>query len=103
MARIKGLITVLFDFSFSEFIIFRIIRILYALFIFLAGLASLVIISAGFNLGFGQGILSLLIAPLLFLLYVISTRVALETLIVSFQTAENTRRIAENTESLRTP
>ncbi|MDH6097562.1 DUF4282 domain-containing protein [Anabaenopsis sp. FSS-46] len=103
MGKTKGFITVLFDFSFSEFIIFRIIRILYAVSIFVAGSVSLVIISGGFNLGFSPGILSLLIAPMVFLFYVTLSRAGLETLIVTFHTAENTRRIAENTESLRTP
>ncbi len=103
MARSRGFFTVLFDFSFSEFITLRIIGVLYAIGIFFVGLGALGIIIGGFRGGFLPGIGSLLLAPLAFLLYVILIRVGLEGFIVAFRTADNTGRTADNTENLRNP
>ncbi|MBD2694926.1 DUF4282 domain-containing protein [Anabaena catenula] len=103
MARSRGFFTVLFDFSFSEFITPSIIGVLYGIGMFFAGLGGLGIILSGFNQGFFPGIVSLLLAPLVFFLYIIFIRVGLEGLLVAFRTAANTGRTADNTESLRNP
>ncbi len=88
-------LSALFDFSFSEFVTTKIIKILYGIFIALAVVAALVAIISGFTNSVGQGILMLILSPLVFLLYVIMARVWLELVIVIFRIAENVGEIAE--------
>jgi len=88
-------LSALFDFSFSEFVTTKIIKILYGILIVLAGVAALVAIISGFTNSVGQGILMLILSPLVFLLYVILARVWLELVIVIFRIAENVGEIAE--------
>lgn len=90
----KGFFGSLFDLSFSSFITTKIIRFLYALMIFFSGIAALVIIVNGLSRGFIWGLGSLIIAPLLFLLYVILGRIFLELAIVIFRIAENIAEIS---------
>jgi hypothetical protein len=88
--------TSLFDFSFSEFITTKIIKILYGLSIVLNGFFALFLIVIGFGRSTVAGILMLLIvAPLVFLLGVIYTRVLLENMIVLFRIGENIQEIAK--------
>ena len=101
MARPRSFFEQLFDFSFSEFITPKIVGVLYAIGILGISIASLGILGAGFQSG--NGIVTLLVTPLIFLLYIIFLRVGLETLVVAFRTSENTKRTAENTENLRNP
>ena len=84
----------LFDFSFSEFVTTKIIKILYGILIVLAGIAALVAIIAGFIDSAGRGVLMLVLSPLMFLLYVIMARVWLELVIVIFRIAEHVGEIA---------
>ena len=79
----------LFDFSFKQFISPRIVKFLYRLSMILAGLMALSLIIVGFEASMWLGILTLLIgAPLLFLLTVISNRVALELILVIYRMAD---------------
>lgn len=88
--KVEGFFKSLFDFSFSSFITTRVIKILYILFVLGAAIASLVIIIFGFSQSAGTGILNLLIvAPLVFLIWVISARVYLEIIIVVFRIGED--------------
>ena len=88
-------LSALFDFSFSEFVTTKIIKILYGILIALAVVAAFVAIIAGFIDSAWQGILMLILSPFLFLLYVIMARVWLELVIVIFRIAENVGEIAE--------
>lgn len=97
MARQRGFFDKLFDFSFSEFVAVQIIGVVYAIGLILLGLAALGIIIAGFSQGFTSGIVTLVVAPLAFFLYVILLRIGLEGFVAAIRTAENTRIIAENT------
>ena len=79
----------LFDFSFNQFISPRIMKFLYSLSMILAGLMALFLIIVGFETSMWLGILALLVgAPLLFLLTVISNRVALELILVIYRMAD---------------
>lgn len=91
----KGFFASLFDLSFTEFVTTRIIKVLYVLAIILAAIASLAMLIGGFSRGAGGAIMGLILAPLLFLLYVIMARVWLEVIIVLFRIAENTGRMVE--------
>jgi hypothetical protein len=94
-----------FDFSFSQFVGPKIVKFLYGLSILFAVLLALSFIIAGFNASSLVGILALLIvAPLTFLLTVMSSRVLFEAVLVIFRMAdrvENIRliNIEENSES----
>lgn len=93
-----GFFQALFDFSFTEFVTSKIIKLLYGLSILFAGIIALTIIIVGFSAHAGAGILALLIfAPLIFLVSVIYSRVLLEIIIVVFRISENTAEIAQNT------
>ena len=91
-----GFFQALFDFSFTDFVTSKIIKLLYGLTIFFAAIIALIIIIAGFSAHPGAGILALLIvAPLIFLISVIYGRVLLEIIIVIFRIAEHTAEIAQ--------
>jgi len=83
-----------FDFSFSQSVGLKIAKFLYGLSILFAVLLALSFIAAGFNASAWLGILALLIvAPLTFLLIVLSSRVVLEAVLVIFRTADRVENI----------
>ena len=86
----------LFDFSFSEFVTTKIIKVLYGITLVIAALIWLGVLVAMFSSGSGVwGFLGvLIIAPIGFVVQVIFTRVGYEILIVVFGIAENTRDMA---------
>jgi len=91
----KGLVELMFDLSFSEFVTARLIKVLFILGVVLSVLGVLGMIIAGFSAGAGRGILMLILSPLIFLLYVLVVRIWCELIIVVFRIAENTSRLAE--------
>lgn len=95
MQESKSFLSALFDFSFSEFITIKIIKVLYVIGIILAGIAALFMIGGGFGTSFFAGILALIISPIIFLLYVLVVRIWLELIIVLFKIADNTKIMAE--------
>jgi len=94
----KGFFAALFDFSFSEFITSRLIRILYALKLIVAALIALMIMVVGFRSGFFAGIGGIILAVLFFFIIAIVARVWLEILIVIFRIAEDVHKLAESKE-----
>ena len=84
----------LFDFSFSQFVTTRLVRLLYAIEIVIAALVAIGVIIWRFSEGVGSGIVALIVAPLVFLLVVIFIRVQLEIIIVIFRIAEYLRDMA---------
>jgi hypothetical protein len=91
----QGFLGSIFDLSFTEFITIRIIKFLFILGIILAAIGTLLLIVTGFSNGIGAGILSLVLSPLIFLVYVLLARVWCEMIIVIFRIAENTGRLVE--------
>jgi len=92
----KGFFQALFDFSFSAFITPKLIKVLYILFMIMIGLGCLAFVIAAFAANAAAGILVLLIvAPIIFLFYVIMARVYLELVIALFRIAENTTELVE--------
>jgi len=89
-----GFFRALFDFSFTEFVTTRLIRLLYAIGVLIAALSTLLTIITGFNRGAGAAIITLILAPLIFLLVVILARVWLEIIIVVFRIAEYLREMS---------
>ena len=95
MREKKGFLGALFDFSFSEFITVKLIKILYILGIIFSTIVAIIFIVSGFNISTGVGIIFLILSPIIFLLYVILIRIYLEIIIVIFKIAENTKQLAE--------
>jgi len=104
MGQAKGFFESLFDFSFTSFITSKIIKMLYGLSIAGAALLALVLITAGFNVSAGTGLFTLIfLAPLVFLLGVIYSRVILELVIVLFRISEHAAEIARQTQGPSNP
>ena len=99
----KGFLGNLFDLSFTEFITTRVIKVLFILAIIFSAIAAIAIIISGFVGGALQGIVLLVILPILFLVCVILARVWLELVIVIFRIAENTGRLAEQGQGAAAP
>ena len=84
-----GFLQTLFDFSFNHFFTPKIIKLLYGLSIFSAGLIAVLFIIFGFSASPGFGIFALLIgAPLIFLLTVVCSRIYLELMVAIFRIAD---------------
>ena len=91
----KDFLGSIFDLSFTEFITIRIIKFLFILGIILAAIGTLLLIVTGFSNGIVAGILSLILSPLIFLVYVLVARIWCEMIIVIFRIAENTGRLVD--------
>lgn len=91
----QGFLGSIFDLSFTEFITIRIIKFLFILGIIFAAIGTLLLIVTGFSNGIGAGILSLVLSPLIFLVYVLLARIWCEMIIVIFRIAENTGRLVD--------
>ena len=83
----------LFNLSFDKFISLKIARFIYALILVIGTLGLFFGIINSFMQGFLSGIGSLFGLTALFLIYMISIRMALEGLIAGIRTAENTTEI----------
>ncbi len=91
----KSFFACLFDFSFSDFLIPKIIKILYIIAIVLAAIGALMILIGGLAGGsVASGLGAIVVSPVLFILYVIGARIWLELILVVFRIAENTGMIA---------
>lgn len=91
--QLKGFLGALFDFSFKELITTKVIKLVYILGIGVAALGSIVMLVAGLLQG-GAGAASIIVAPLMFLLWVIGLRIWLELVMVIFKIADNTDILA---------
>lgn len=100
----RGVVSTLFDFSFSSFLTTKIIKLLYALSMLGAGIIALVLAAGAFDAGIGWGIVALVtIAPLIFLIFVMYARVMMELMIVLFRISENVQMIADGNTRARDP
>jgi len=87
--------SILFDFSFTEFLTGTLVKFLYGLTVIGVGLAYVVAVLASFGQGAGQGLLVLIGGGIVALLVLAYVRVLLEFVMVLFRIYENTRTIAE--------
>lgn len=93
-----GFLRALFDFSFSEFVTTRLIKLLYGIGVLLAAVAALVVVVGGFSDSASVGVVALILSPVVFLAFVILVRVYLELVIVVFRIAEHARDLARTQE-----
>ena len=102
----KGFFAALFDLSFSELVTTKIIKVLYVLGLIGAGIYSLILLvmMVMSSLGLSQSnaamgilllLLSLVVTPLIFLVFVIAVRVYMEMIIIMFRIADNTAEIVQ--------
>lgn len=94
----SGFINTLFDLSFTRFISETLISVLYMVAIILAGIAVIVGVITAFTTEIIYGVTSIILAPIIFFIYVIAVRVLFEFVIVIFRIADHARQIAENTQ-----
>ncbi|MHB1000455.1 MAG: DUF4282 domain-containing protein [Armatimonadota bacterium] len=94
MNSVKEFFTSLFDFSFKEFLIVKVVKVLYVIAIAAAFSNSLVIFLNATRLGFGRAFWMLIFSVLEFFVFVLLARAFLELIIVLFRIAENTDIIA---------
>ena len=94
----KGFFGALFDFSFSEFVTSKIIKVLYILAIIGAGITAVFTLIGGIAQGGSDAFAAILLAPVLFLFFVIYARIVLELVIVVFRIGEHVRDIAHRLE-----
>ncbi|CAN5848497.1 hypothetical protein BH20ACT7_BH20ACT7_16910 [soil metagenome] len=90
-----SLFSALFDFSFTDFVTNRIIKVLYILALVGLTIFSLIFLVTGLGRGGGSALVALIVAPLYFLFGLIYIRVLLEVIIVLFRIGENTAVMAE--------
>ncbi len=92
----KGFLASLFDVSFSEMVTTKIIKVLYIIAMVTAGLTALGMVVGGFSGSVGGGLVSLVLAPVVFFLQILFFRVWLEIIIVVFKIAENTSHLVKD-------
>lgn len=90
-----SMLKTLLDYRFTRFITVNIIQVLYVIGAAVALFFTLASVVISFQAGAVMGILALLFAPVVFLIYVLILRVYLELIVVIFRIAENTRISAE--------
>jgi hypothetical protein len=90
----KGFFGSLFDFSFESFVFPRIIRVIYAIVVVLAGIGYLGGVVYAFQMGSMQGIGAVVLGPVVIIFYLIMIRAWMEVAIVMFRIYENTNVIA---------
>ncbi len=84
----------LFDFSFRGFITPTIISIIYGIVVVLLVLATLFSIVWAFRVGTAAGVITLILSPIIFFIYLIFARMWLEIVIVLFRIAQDVGEIA---------
>ena len=91
-----GFIARIFDFSFKEFVTTKIIKVLFVLGIIVATIGALGFLISSFATGKFFGILiGLVLAPIIWFVYIVLIRVWLEIIIVLFRIAENTNKLVD--------
>lgn len=93
MEEPKGFFTTLFDFSFSEFIVPKVIQTLFVIGILGAAIGAFFFIAWGFKASFFAGLLTIILSPVVFVIYVILVRVYLEVVMVLFRISDTLNRI----------
>lgn len=90
----KGFLASLFDFGFTSFVATKVVKVLYILIVVIAGLYTLFLLTLGFRIGTGAGVLFLLVVcPLFFIVFVAVYRVLLEVMVVIFKMADDLAEI----------
>jgi hypothetical protein len=93
-ASAKGFVASLFDFGFTSFVTPKVVKVVYILITIVLGLATVAYIILGFASGSPiLGILALIFAPVIGLIYLALWRIGMELFIVIFRMADDVRGI----------
>jgi hypothetical protein len=91
-SELRAVLDLILDFSFQHFVTPRLIRLLYALSLLAAVLATVTWMFSGFSSGsILSGLFTFVTGPVAFVLYVLSARVVMEVILAIFQIAEKLR------------
>ncbi|ROS73657.1 DUF4282 domain-containing protein [Cellulomonas sp. PhB143] len=90
----KGLMGSLFDFSFTNYVTPKVVRIVYVIGMVLIALGWLIALISAFAHEWWAGLLVLIIGPIFALLYLILFRILLEFYVAIVQTAETIQKYA---------
>ena len=98
----KGFLSAFLDFKFENLVLPRVAKVLYGLFLLLSVITFIGMFFMGFYAGFiadyndvGQGIMMILMSPIVAFIYLIAGRLLCEQLIISFKSVEYLREISE--------
>ena len=91
-APAKGFVARIFDLSFTEFVTPSLIKVIFLIGIVGAGLMSILVFAAFANQGGGSVVVGIIVAPLIFFVYVLFARVLSELYLILFRIEENTRK-----------
>lgn len=91
----------LFDFSFSDFVTPQIIGVIYFLLMVLVGIYSVIMLFTISAVAPGGFLLGLPAAALMFIVSLVLGRMGLEVAVALFRIAQNSTRIARNSEAER--
>lgn len=94
MDNIKEFFRSLFDYSFKEFLIVKVVKVLYIFAIIAAFVYNLWMFLASIQFGFGRALFMFVASIIWFFVMVLLARAFLELIIVLFRIAENTDKIA---------
>jgi len=92
----KGFLATIFDFSFTEFVTTKVIKFLLGLAMVVNVIFTIMFIVGGFSNSTLQGIVFLILSPVIYLILMLFSRIYLELIIVIFRIAENLIKIREN-------
>jgi hypothetical protein len=95
----KGFFGSLFDFSFDNFITPKLVKFLYVLSLILVSILAIVFVIGGLvGLGNGSatGLLAIVLAPLVWLIYLVAARLWLELFIVIFKISDDLKDIRDS-------
>ncbi len=91
-SELRAVLDLVLDFSFQHFVTPRLIRLLYALSLIAAVLATLTWMFSGFGSGsYLYGLFTFVTGPVAFVIYILSARVVMEVILAIFQIAEKLR------------
>jgi len=93
----RGFFESLFDTRFDSLITPKLIRLLYMISMIVLAIGVVIAIIAGFVNDAGTGVITLILAPIVALIYLIVVRVYLELIIVIFKIREGVGDVAQNT------
>jgi hypothetical protein len=93
----RGFFESLMDTRFDSLITPKLIRLLYVIGMVILTIAVIAVIIGGFVESAGTGVLALVLAPIVALIYLVVLRVYLELVIVAFKIREGVDTVAVNT------
>jgi len=90
----KGFFGSLFDFGFTSFITLKFLKLIYTVLVVLILIGGVVFLIAGLTQGGGSAVASIILVPIVTLVYLIFARIYMEIIALFFRIGENTSLMA---------